>query len=68
LLLKKHKIDTDEILQKVYFKAQLYIPYQEEMAVYDEINKECLKGFYINSKSLPEARFIKKSRVLAITA
>ncbi len=45
-------LSVDEIEQQVYFKGQLFVPYQEFGNYFDEINNKCIEGFYINSKEL----------------
>jgi len=45
-ILKGLDLDPTQIEQRVLFKAQLFIPFKSNIA-FDELNKECLVGFYI---------------------
>lgn len=45
--LKKHQITSEEILQNVYFKAQLFVPLAELNNTFPLINNDCINGFYI---------------------
>ncbi|TDQ25655.1 DUF1853 family protein [Tenacibaculum caenipelagi] len=53
---KKHLdqlgLDVSEIVQKVYFKAQLFVPLQDINKEFPLVNNECIYGFYIYSKEL----------------
>ncbi|WP_439335600.1 DUF1853 family protein [Thalassobellus sediminis] len=40
-------LNTESILQRVCFKAQLFIPYNTSAVDFKLLNKGCLKGFYI---------------------
>ncbi|MBL4569495.1 MAG: DUF1853 family protein, partial [Flavobacteriaceae bacterium] len=42
----------DEIRQKVYFKAQLFIPYKNNIIAFEKLNKDCIAGFYIKTEEL----------------
>ena len=53
-ILKKHNLNVDEIIQRVNFRAQLFIPYFSEKVVFDTINKDCVSGFYVNYKELEQ--------------
>ncbi|MGB5323298.1 DUF1853 family protein [Lutimonas sp.] len=46
-VLNKVNIDPAHTLQRVLFKAQLFTPFQENVA-FNLLNKECLSGFYIH--------------------
>lgn len=49
--LQSQNISSDEILQQVYFKAQLFVPYASDVA-FEQLNKECVSGFYLRQKEL----------------
>ena len=51
-ILKELQLDTEEILQRVYFKAQLFIPYKTVVPDFKLLNKKSLKGFYIPFKEI----------------
>lgn len=51
-LLDSLKLNADSIEQKVCFKAQLFIPFGKEKTNYNQINKDCIKGFYLNKSEL----------------
>lgn len=52
--LEKLQINTEEIEQQVYFKAQLFIPYKFKNSSFNLINNDCVKGFYIPFERLVE--------------
>ncbi len=52
--LKKHKIASEEIVQNVYFKAQLFVPLAELNNTFPVINNECIYGFYIFPSELEQ--------------
>ncbi|AMC10564.1 hypothetical protein Lupro_04595 [Lutibacter profundi] len=52
--LEKLKIYVKEIKQLVYFKAQLFIPYQLKNNTFKLINNNCIKGFYIYFQELSQ--------------
>ena len=45
--LKDNGITSDNILQKVCFKAQLFSPYKKQLT-YFKHNKDCIVGFWVN--------------------
>lgn len=45
-------VDLDTIKQYVYFKAQLFIPYESLKTEFEYINTACIKGFYITIDQL----------------
>jgi len=51
-ILKRINIDVAEIIQLVYFKAQLFVPYLRKPSLLPEINNDCIKGFYIQKSQL----------------
>ena len=54
-VLKALNLTSDSILQRVLFKAQLFIPYQKSVR-FDELNQDCVCGFYINKQQLEDFR------------
>nr|WP_299033794.1 DUF1853 family protein [uncultured Tenacibaculum sp.] len=46
------KLNVDEIIQQVYFKAQLFVPLQDINKEFTLVNNECIYGFYIYPKEL----------------
>ena len=40
-------VNVADILQRVRFKAQLFIPYQGDQDHFNLLNRDCLKGFYV---------------------
>lgn len=51
--LKTLDLNSNEIEQHVYFKAQLFVPFQKKI-ILKILNQECVAGFYINTKQLQE--------------
>ncbi|MFL1012802.1 DUF1853 family protein [Flavisericum labens] len=51
-LLDKLNIKVKEIKQRVYFKAQLFLPYQSDAIIFSALNPDCVKGFYIHFSEL----------------
>jgi len=47
-------VKTEDIIQRVCFKAQLFTPYQANHDNFDLLNSDCLKGFYINFADLDQ--------------
>lgn len=45
------KIDTKKIKQQIYFKAQLFIPYGQNIT-FKTLNNACVYGFYFNYNQL----------------
>ena len=43
---------SEEIQQFVFFKAQLFLPWEKENISFRDLNKACVKGFYINFEKL----------------
>ncbi|MEP0211950.1 MAG: DUF1853 family protein [Cellulophaga sp.] len=50
-LLKSLNVDANAIQQFVFFKAQLFIPFSVNVE-FKDLNKECIKGFYIKHTDL----------------
>lgn len=57
--LKTIAINSSEIEQQVYFKAQLFVPYQNRNITLKHVNTACIVGFYINIKELEQFRSCK---------
>ncbi len=54
--LKSKNLTSKNITQKVYFKAQLFVPFTDRNIQLKTLNTNCISGFYINQKQL--SRFI----------
>ncbi|MDN3644018.1 DUF1853 family protein [Lutimonas halocynthiae] len=52
-VLNKVNLLADEINQRVYFKAQLFVPYQAHVE-FDQLNEQCLKGVYIHASEIEQ--------------
>lgn len=52
-------LDSEKIIQKVYFKAQLFVPLKDLNSTFPEINNDCISGFYIYFKELAEYKNCK---------
>mgnify|MGYP006099512441 CR=1 FL=1 len=53
-LLRKLKINLEDILQRVHFKALLFEPYNTKTIEFKLLNKDCLKGFYIHFSEIQQ--------------
>ena len=53
-LLKKINLKSENIAQRVYFKAQLFVPLSLKNNSFDLINNECIQGFYIHFNELKQ--------------
>ena len=53
-ILTEHNLNVEDIIQRVHFRAQLFIPYTSEEIIFDAINKDCVAGFYVNHKELEQ--------------
>ena len=51
--LKTLHLNPQTFQQNVLFKAQLFLPYQESVS-FDELNENCVCGFYINPTQLED--------------
>ena len=51
-LLRSLNLDPSGFTQKVYFKAQLFVPLNRQDKTYLGINNACIKGFYIRLSEL----------------
>jgi hypothetical protein len=47
-------LKAESMVQQVYFKAQLFIPYRNQNILLDTLNNACVVGFYITKKELNE--------------
>lgn len=45
-------IDVSTISQKVFFKAQLFVPYSNQHVLFEQLNSDCVCGFYIYQHEL----------------
>ena len=50
--LKSIRLKTSEIVQQVYFKGQLFVPYSNRKLQLSTLNQDCISGFYIYQKEL----------------
>lgn len=50
--IKSINLNIDNIKQQVYFKAQLFVPFSKLNIEFTSINKDCVVGFFINTKEL----------------
>jgi hypothetical protein len=53
-VLEKLDIQVEEIQQQVCFKAQLFVPFQNQKIPFKAINASCVKGFYIPQMELQQ--------------
>jgi hypothetical protein len=53
-LLEKLNLKSENIKQRVYFKAQLFIPHLLKNSSFKLINNECIQGFYIHFNELEQ--------------
>lgn len=52
LYLEKLPLEIDQIVQQVYFKAQLFIPYSAKNIQLHQLNSECIVGFYFHRNEI----------------
>lgn len=45
-------LNSKSIVQQVYFKAQLFLPYNNKNTTLKTLNNNCIVGFFINQKQL----------------
>lgn len=50
--LQQFQLQAEKIEQKVYFKAQLFVPFLQEKTVFPFLNQNCIIGFYIFREQL----------------
>lgn len=53
-LLKKLNLKSENIAQRVYFKAQLFVPLSLKNNSFDLLSNECIQGFYIHFNELKQ--------------
>lgn len=58
-LLKDLNLIGANIFQQVYFKAQLFLPYNFKLETYTLVNKECIVGFYVRYTELEQFKKCK---------
>ncbi|PCI33258.1 MAG: hypothetical protein COB60_08195 [Flavobacteriaceae bacterium] len=66
LLFNKHAKETlialnlksEDLLQRVCFKAQLFVPYKSEIS-FNLLNKDCVQGFYVHFSALEQFSLCK---------
>ncbi|NJX15082.1 DUF1853 family protein [Tamlana crocina] len=51
-VLERLNIDVKTVEQQVYFKAQLFLPFESEAIPFNKINQDCVKGFYIRFNAI----------------
>jgi hypothetical protein len=64
-LLQQLQINEGSIKQKIYFKAQIYKPLNNNI-LFKTLNNNCVYGFYFNYKNLPQfsnCKFYKPKKV-----
>ncbi|MBU2951098.1 DUF1853 family protein [Tamlana agarivorans] len=47
-ILSNLNVDYKKIIQHVYFKAQLFVPYNKKLPDFNLLNADCLSGYYIH--------------------
>jgi len=63
---KQVTIDVANIQQKVYFKAQLFVPYATQDVHFEQLNSACVAGFYMYQHELlqfTECKFYIPSKI-----
>ena len=51
-ILDKYPLAAQEILQRVYFKAQLFLPFLNKSADFNQLNENCVNGYYVTQNEL----------------
>lgn len=51
-ILNDLKINSTDFIQRMYFKAQLFVPFNKLDSSFPLVNNNCIKGFYIRQKDL----------------
>lgn len=54
IYLKSIEIASKEVLQQVYFKGQLFLPFSNRNIELKTLNNNCICGFYIHQKELEQ--------------
>jgi hypothetical protein len=57
--LKTINLKVDKIEQQVYFKAQLFVPYANRNIELQQLNTDCIVGFYMNKKEVSQFKSCK---------
>ena len=57
--LKTIHLSADTMAQQVYFKAQLFVPLSNKYLRLQQLNPDCIVGFYINKKALNQFKDCK---------
>ncbi len=52
--LTQFKLNRNQIRQQVYFKAQLFVPFDNQKIKLKTLNNDCIIGFYINETQLQQ--------------
>lgn len=50
--LTKHGLTVNEIQQKVLFKGQLFLPFEQNVVLEPWVNEDCIYGFYLSFKNI----------------
>ncbi|TBM99018.1 DUF1853 family protein [Hyunsoonleella flava] len=50
--LDRFNLDAQDMTQQVYFKAQLFLPYNNKNTKLKTLNTDCIAGFYVNKNEL----------------
>ena len=51
-ILEGLNLKAEKIIQRVLFKAQLFIPYKNNPIKFEQLNEACLYGFYVNASEI----------------
>lgn len=52
-------LDIETIQQRVLFKAQLFVPYSNQNSEFEQLNTDCISGFYIHQEELDQFKSAK---------
>jgi hypothetical protein len=52
--LKTIALNSDDIEQQIYFKAQLFVPFSKKKIQLKQLNSHCITGFYIDMEALQQ--------------
>ena len=52
--LERFYLNTSEMEQQVYFKAQLFVPFNEKEVQLTMLNQKCISGFYIHEHEIQQ--------------
>lgn len=52
-------LNSAKIVQQVYFKAQLFVPFKDFKKTFLKINNDCINGFYIHKNELSQFKDCK---------